>query len=241
MPEDGLADVKRFDPVPDPRPADAVWPELKWPISADAELVGETVRLNPVDPVADAAELFAVLDHDVVWAHIPFRPRDRQELDEFLRSWHATPENYLWIVRTCRAVAGYPIGAIVGMTSFLETRPRDARLEIGATLFAPEVWASGVNPEAKLLLLRYAFDTLGAGRVELKTDVRNHRSQQAIARLGARYEGTLRRYSRRADGTIRDSVLFSITVEDWPDVRARLAARLRDLERSVNSSWTARL
>ncbi|MFD6453798.1 GNAT family N-acetyltransferase [Nocardia sp. NPDC055165] len=236
MPQDGLADVQRFDPVPDPRPTDEVWPELKWPVAPDAELVGETVRLSPVDPAADAAELFAVLEHDVVWAHIPFRPRDRQELEVFLRSWHATPENHLWIVRTRRAIAGHPVGAIVGMTSYLETRARDARLEIGATLFAPGVWASGVNPEAKWLLLAYAFDTLGAGRVELKTDVRNHRSQQAIARLGARYEGTLRRYSRRADGTVRDSVLFSITVEDWPDVRARLAGRLRDLGRSVNSS-----
>ncbi|MGW0639605.1 GNAT family N-acetyltransferase [Nocardia salmonicida] len=228
MSQNALTDVHRFDPMPDPRPIDEPWPELTWPVPADAELVGETVRLNPVDPSADAAELFAVLDHDAVWAHLPFHLRDRQQLEEFLGSWHAMPDRHLWVVRTRRAVAGFPAGAIVGMTAYLETRARDARLEIGATLYTPSVWGGAVNPEAKFLLLGYAFDTLGAGRVELKTDVRNHRSQQAISRLGAQYEGTLRRHSRRADGTIRDSVLFSITVEDWPDVRERLAVRLRD-------------
>ncbi len=83
-----------------------------------------------------------------------------------------------------------------------------------------------MNPETKLLLLGHAFDVLGAGRVQLKTDVRNVRSQQAIARLGARYEGTLRRYQRRADGTVRDTVLFSILAEEWPAVRDALRARL---------------
>jgi len=88
------------------------------------------------------------------------------------------------------------------------------------------VWASRVNPEAKLLLLRFAFDELGAGRVQLKTDIRNVRSAQAIARLGARFEGTLRRYQRRADDTVRDTVLFSILAEEWPEVRAGLQRRL---------------
>ncbi|HEU4362833.1 MAG TPA: GNAT family protein [Mycobacterium sp.] len=78
----------------------------------------------------------------------------------------------------------------------------------------------------KLLLLEYAFDTLNVGRVQLKTDTRNHRSQQTIARLGAKYEGTLRRNFRRDDGTVRDSVLFSITVDDWPDVCRRLTGRV---------------
>ncbi|HEU4581308.1 MAG TPA: GNAT family protein, partial [Polyangiaceae bacterium] len=72
----------------------------------------------------------------------------------------------------------------------------------------------------------FAFERLGAGRVQLKTDVRNQRSQRAIARLGARYEGTLRRYQRRDDGTVRDTVLFSILAEEWPQVRAGLLARL---------------
>jgi RimJ/RimL family protein N-acetyltransferase len=88
------------------------------------------------------------------------------------------------------------------------------------------VWGTAVNPETKLLLLEHAFEVLGAGRVQLKTDVRNVRSQQAIARLGARYEGTLRRYQRRSDGTVRDTVLFSVLAEEWPAVRDGLRERL---------------
>jgi RimJ/RimL family protein N-acetyltransferase len=88
------------------------------------------------------------------------------------------------------------------------------------------VWGTKVNPEAKLLLLTYAFEVLGMGRVQLKTDVRNARSQRAIAGIGATYEGLLRRYNRRADGTMRDSVLFSVTAEDWPHVREHLTQRL---------------
>ena len=103
---------------------------------------------------------------------------------------------------------------------------RDARLEIGWTVYAPAVWGSAVNPWCKLLLLGYAFEELRMGRVQLKTDIRNERSQQAIARLGARFEGVLRRYQRRADGSVRDTVLFSITAEEWPEVRARLSTRL---------------
>jgi RimJ/RimL family protein N-acetyltransferase len=125
-----------------------------------------------------------------------------------------------------RPVGGLPRGAVAGTSSYLEVSPHDARLEIGWTAYAPAVWGSALNPEAKLLLLGYAFETLVMGRVQLKTDIRNVRSQQAIARLGARYEGVLRRYQRRADASIRDTVLFSITAEQWPEVRARLSARL---------------
>jgi RimJ/RimL family protein N-acetyltransferase len=102
----------------------------------------------------------------------------------------------------------------------------DARLEIGNTAYTPAVWGTAVNAEAKLLLLGYAFEGLSMGRVQLKTDIRNERSQRAISHLGAKYEGTLRRYQRRADGTMRDSVLFSVVAEDWPSVRRGLEARV---------------
>ena len=88
------------------------------------------------------------------------------------------------------------------------------------------MWGTVVNPETKLLLLSFAFETLGMGRVQLKTDVRNHRSQQAIHRLGATYEGVLRRYNRRRDGSVRDTVMFSVIAEDWPRVRDGLADRV---------------
>ena len=133
-------------------------------------------------------------------------------------------------MRLLRAHAELGAGAIVGTSSYLEVSAGDSRLEIGATAYAPAVWATKVNPDAKLQLLAHAFETLGAGRVQLKTDVRNVRSQQAIARLGARHEGTLRRYQRRDDGTVRDTVLFSIVAEEWPAVREGLLARVKESE-----------
>jgi len=208
----------RFDPVADSRPDDVPWPAMSWPPAPDTELRGDTVVLTPFVPGRDADELYAALDHDAVWRHVAGRPDDAAAMVQ--RLGEAVAAGRLpWVVRLVD-------GAVVGMSSYLEVSVPDARLEIGATAYTPAVWASAVNPETKLLLLGHAFDTLGAGRVQLKTDVRNVRSQQAIARLGARYEGTLRRYQRRDDGTVRDTALFAITAEDWPAVRDGLRARL---------------
>jgi len=135
---------------------------------------------------------------------------------------------FAWTLRLVAPVAGLDSTAVVGWSCFLEVSERDARCEIGGTSYAVPVWGTKVNPEAKLLLLTYAFEELDMGRVQLKTDVRNLRSQRAIAGIGATYEGVLRRYQRRADGTVRDSVLFSVTAEDWPRVRAHLLRRLGD-------------
>jgi RimJ/RimL family protein N-acetyltransferase len=132
-------------------------------------------------------------------------------------------------------LAGLAAGSVAGTSSYLDVSVPDARLEIGSTAYDRRVWGTIVNPEAKLLLLAHAFDVLGTGRVQLKTDVRNHRSQQAIARLGARYEATLRRYQRREDGTVRDTVLFSILAEEWPAVRDGLEARLAHLSAPAGS------
>ena len=131
-----------------------------------------------------------------------------------------------------RPLAGLAAGTVIGTSSYLDVSVIDARLEIGSTAYDRRVWGTAVNPEAKLLLLSHAFDVLGAGRVQLKTDVRNQRSQRAIARLGARYEATLRRYQRRSDDTVRDTVLFSILAEEWPAVRAGLEGPAGAIQRS---------
>lgn len=189
------------------------------------ELVGSVVTVRAVRPEQDAPALYAALDDDRVWAHLRDRPHDADALAANLAGrlaagWHP------WLVRLRAARSGMPAGSVVGVSCYLEASPADARLEIGSTSYTPAVWAGAVNPETKLLLLGHAFETLDAGRVQLKTDVRNTRSQQAIARLGATYEGTLHRFQRRADGSVRDTALFSITAEQWPDVRRRLRARL---------------
>lgn len=221
-----VAPSDRFEPIVDPRPDDQAWPALSWPIDADLELTGSTVRLTTLDTAADAAELFAALDHPDVWAHLPISPAGLDDYTAFLDSLVARDDWHVFTVRLTRPLGGFDEGAIVGTSSYLNAMVRDAWLEIGATAYAPAVWGSAVNPECKLLLIGHAIDALHAGRVQIKTDVRNARSQQAIARLGADFEGVLRRHYRRADGTVRDTVMFSIIAEHWPTVRAGLQARL---------------
>ncbi len=214
-------------PVPDSRPEDTRWPKMAWPPAPGTVLRGDVVEVVPVDPSGtEVAELFSALDHDVVWRHLTGRPVDPQGLARTVMA-RADAGWLPWLIRLRGSLGDLPRGAVVGTSSFLEVAVEDARLEIGFTAYTPSVWATAVNPETKLLLMEYAFTTLHAGRVQLKTDVRNHRSQKAIDRLGARYEGTLRRYQRRADGTVRDTALFSVVAEEWPDVRAGLLARLR--------------
>ncbi len=115
---------------------------------------------------------------------------------------------------------------VVGSTSYLEIDEHHRRLEIGATWITPDHQRSPVNTEAKLLQLSHAFDTLGCNRVELKTDSLNSKSRAAIARIGAKEEGTFRNHMVMPDGRLRHSVYFSITVEEWPAVRTNLEARL---------------
>jgi N-acetyltransferase len=216
--------VVTFKPVVDARPIDTAWPAMAWPPAT--LLTGTIVELSACVPDRDAEPLFHALNHDEVWRHLPGRPSSAAQYASVL-SQRLAEGRWVWIVRLLEAHAGLPTGAVVGTTSFLEVAIDDARLEIGATAYTPRVWSTHVNPETKLELLTCAFETLRVGRVELKTDVRNSRSQRAIARLGARYEGTLRRHKRRPDGTVRDSVLFSITAEDWPGVKEGLLARVR--------------
>jgi RimJ/RimL family protein N-acetyltransferase len=217
--------VAWFRPVLDSRPDDVAWPRLNWPPRPGLHLCGSAIELTPLEPDRDSAELFALLNHDVVWKHLPIHPRDPGEFAAHLTR-QRDAGRLPFLVRLRQPIAGLAAGTAVGTSSYLDIAVADARLEIGSTIYAPAVWASAVNPDTKLQLLGHAFDVLGAGRVQFKTDVRNVRSQQAIARLGARYEGTLRRHIRRFDGTMRDSVVFSVVAEEWPFVRARLIGRV---------------
>jgi RimJ/RimL family protein N-acetyltransferase len=117
-------------------------------------------------------------------------------------------------------------GTVVGVTSYHDINPQQRALAIGHTIVGRRWWRTGVTTEAKLLLLEHAFDRLGAERVFWYTDIRNDRSQEAIARLGAVREGVLRRHRLRPDGTWRDTVVFGMTVEEWPAASERLRERL---------------
>ena len=117
-------------------------------------------------------------------------------------------------------------GTLVGTSSLLEIDLANESIHLGATLYGRRWWGTAVNPEAKLLLLAHCFDDCGFGRVKIQTDALNTHSQAAIAKLGARREGVLRRHLRREDGTYRDTVVYSIHADKWPYVRAALRARL---------------
>ncbi len=115
---------------------------------------------------------------------------------------------------------------IVGTTRYHDIVPAIDRVEIGYTWYAQRCQRSHVNTTCKLLLLEHAFDQLGCAVVGLRTDNFNFRSQRAIEGIGAKKDGVLRRHQARRDGTVRDTVLYSILREEWPDVRRHLELRL---------------
>jgi len=117
-------------------------------------------------------------------------------------------------------------GCVAGATRYLNIAPHDYGLEIGGTWYGPEFQRTVVNTECKYLLLKHAFETLGAIRVQLKTDSRNERSQKAIERIGAQREGVLRNHMILPDGYRRHSVFYSIIDSEWPDVKKRLEEML---------------
>lgn len=124
------------------------------------------------------------------------------------------------------AVRDLASGAIVGSTRYHDVVPRLDRVEIGYTWYAGSRQRTHVNTTCKLLLLRHAFDTLGCKVVGLRTDNFNFRSQRAIESLGAKKDGVIRHFAVRRDGTVRDTVMYSILAAEWPDVHRHLELRL---------------
>jgi RimJ/RimL family protein N-acetyltransferase len=187
-------------------------------------LSGRHVRLEPL--VDGHMEALGRHGNDVdLWKFMKYaRPDPREAVrawSEAVRAMTAKGDGLAW------AVVDAASGEAVGGTTYLDVAPADKRLEIGNTWLGKAVWRSAINTEAKLLLLRHAFEELGCNRVQLKTDGRNERSQAAIARLGAVREGVLRAHMVMPDGWLRDTVMFSIVAAEWPAVRARLQGLLR--------------
>ena len=126
-----------------------------------------------------------------------------------------------WAVRD---LAG---GAVIGSTRYHDIVPALERVEIGYTFYAQSRHRTHVNTTCKLLLLGHAFETLGCKAVGLRTDTFNFRSQRAIEALGAKKDGVIRHFGVRRDGTVRDTVMYSILVSEWPDVKRHLELRLQ--------------
>ncbi|MFC1418448.1 GNAT family N-acetyltransferase [Streptacidiphilus cavernicola] len=189
---------------------------------APTVLRGRHIRLEPLTPL-HVPDLFAAGGgDDEVWRWLSVAtPRTEADLRAIADGILAAAPDQLAF-----AVIDLASGKAVGWTTFLDIAPVDERLEIGWTWYGRAVWRTAVNTEAKLLLLTHAFEDLGMGRVQWKTDHLNIRSQQAIARLGAQREGVLRRHRLRPDGSWRDSVYFSLLADEWPEAKARLTDRL---------------
>ena len=118
-------------------------------------------------------------------------------------------------------------GRVIGSTRYMAIEPTHRRVEIGSTWLGRAWQGTAANTEAKYLMLRHAFETLGCVRVELKTDALNERSRAAIRRIGAREEGTLRQHMITVSGRIRDTVYYSVLDSEWPEIKAELERRLR--------------
>ncbi|MFD9377999.1 GNAT family N-acetyltransferase [Streptomyces sp. NPDC059999] len=193
-------------------------------IPAPVTLTGRHVTLVPLS-MDHLGDLFAAGGgDDEVWRwQGGAAPRTEAELGATLTGLLEDAERGTYLPF---AVIHRASGKAIGWTTFMDVDAANERLEIGWTWYGRAHWRSAVNTETKLLLMTHAFEELGMGRVQLKTDHMNLRSQAAIARLGARREGVLRRHRRRPDGTWRDTVYFSLLAEEWPDTKARLGARL---------------
>ncbi|GAA1759824.1 bifunctional pyridoxamine 5'-phosphate oxidase family protein/GNAT family N-acetyltransferase [Luedemannella helvata] len=205
-------------PVPDYlRPARSPW-------LTPATLRGDHVILEPLD-VTHAAQLLAAIGDEEVFRWIPRpMPRDVDAMAELITealAAHHEGTRVPWLKRCART------GEVVGTTSYYAPNVANRNLAIGYTMIGKRWWRTGINTEAKLLLLERAFEVLVAERVEWHTDLRNERSQAAIARLGATREGVLRHHLLRPDGSWRDSVLYAMTADEWPAARAALRSRLR--------------
>ena len=189
----------------------------------DVVLTGRSVRVEPLSTAHVNDLALATAGDEQVWRWLPTFPADARELGAVVEAALADRAAGTRFPFAIRQVAS---GRVVGSSSYLDIDPVNARIEIGWTWLSQSVWRTAVNTEVKLLLLGHAFDDLGYERVALKTHHNNLRSQQAIARLGAVREGTLRHHMRHRDGTWRDSVYYSVLSAEWPAVRQRLQARL---------------
>jgi RimJ/RimL family protein N-acetyltransferase len=188
-------------------------------------LEGPVVRLEPIRREHAALFWQAAKDSlDNIFQWIPYRMKTEDDFEHLV-------EKALAEEARCDSVVFATIertsGQVIGSTRFMNIDRANRRVEIGSTWIAPAWQRTAVNSEAKYLMLRHAFEVWRCFRVELKTDALNQKSRNAILRLGAKEEGTLRKHVITWTGRVRDSVYFSILDTEWPEVKQNLESRLR--------------
>jgi N-acetyltransferase len=185
-------------------------------------LVGEIVRLDPLT-TGDELALSAAAADGELWTlgytNVP-RPGEMAAAIRWRLTRQAEGALVPWVARRIDT------GRVIGMTNYWAVDAANRRVEIGGTWNAASAQRSGTNTESKLLLLGHAFDTLDCIAVEFRTHFLNRQSRAAIERLGARLDGILRHHQVMADGTLRDTVVYSITAPEWPAIRNELRRRL---------------
>lgn len=181
------------------------------------------VRLRPFLPETDGAELYALAGR----APEIFRLWSFRGPGDWVGAWIDTIRRRTDAGSMLAFSVVHPAdGAFLGITSYLDPSEVNKSVEIGMTCYAPEAQGTAINPACKHLLMVHAFEDWGARRVQYQIDNRNERSKAAVLKLGAKLEGVLRNHRTLPDGFVRDTAFFSILDREWPDVKARLDARL---------------
>jgi RimJ/RimL family protein N-acetyltransferase len=185
-------------------------------------LEGHDVRLEPLLPQHEAGLAAAAADGQLwnLWYTFIPKPDETQGYIADALAGEQAGHMLPWAVRELTT------GKIVGSTRYHDIMPEIDRVEIGYTWYAASWQRSHVNTTCKLLLLTHAFETIGCQVVGLRTDNFNFASQRAIEALGAKKDGVIRHYRARRDGTVRDSVMYSILITEWRDVKRHLEFRL---------------
>ena len=185
-------------------------------------LEGSVVRLEPL--AREHLDGLAEVAFDpAIWRWTLARPTDRAGLEAWL---NAALANAAAGSEMPFATVDVESGKPIGSTRFMSIVPEHRRLEIGWTWVAPAWQRHGANQEAKYLQLQHAFEDLGANRVEFKTDSQNEKANPALLAIGATFEGTFRNHMIMPDDRLRHSSYYGVAVDDWPDVKARLRARI---------------
>jgi RimJ/RimL family protein N-acetyltransferase len=193
-------------------------------IATPLTLEGSVVLLEPLR--TEHAGLFwdvAHQDLDDIFRWIPYSMKTREDFERLIQTAFAEQQRGDSIVF---ATVERSSGRAIGSTRFMNIDRNNRRVEIGSTWIAPAWQRSAVNTEAKFLMLRHAFEVWNCMRVELKTDALNEKSRNAIRRIGAQEEGTLRKHLVTYTGRVRDTVYFSILDTEWPDAKRKLEAKL---------------
>jgi RimJ/RimL family protein N-acetyltransferase len=190
------------------------------------------VILEPLDPSHEDG-LWAAAQDPAIWTWTIPRGKSLEHFQVWFQAClRSGAAGELCVFATLDRLSGEPIGS----TGYHELREEHRGLEIGGTWLQPSAWRTGANIEAKLLMLEHAFDRLGCMRVEFKTDARNERSRAALEALPAQFEGIFRRHMVIEDVGVRDSAFYSITDEEWPQVRTNLEQRIADARARVQAA-----